>query len=398
MPRLDSDLDRTPGDAIRARRQQRGWSIRHAASRAGIDHSTWSRIERGERGTDNRIMLAKIGQALECAVTDLTGTPFVAAGDDADAAVYRTMTALIESDLDYPSDREVLPVDVLQRELDLIVALRLRCDYAGAVARLPDLIRGAHAAAAGPERAQALRLMCLATESAGFIVRYLGHPTSAAQITDRTRQAAVVSEDPVMLGLAAWAQSHSATSCGLYARAGQIAERGIRDLIGHTDLPESLEMLGQLHMLTGFSRYALGDQGGAAAAVAEAQQLAAHTGQSPALGLNFGPTNIQFWQISMEADGPEPERAVRMARSINPAEVPVTSRQTSFWLDMARAYANTKQDAQALTALLTAERLGPQRVRRSPIAMETLRALLERTRRNAVSPALRGLCERVGVQ
>jgi transcriptional regulator with XRE-family HTH domain len=53
------------GGRIRARRLTRGWSVRFAASRAGLSHATWSRIERGLQAADNRFTLAGIAEALE---------------------------------------------------------------------------------------------------------------------------------------------------------------------------------------------------------------------------------------------------------------------------------------------------------------------------------------------
>jgi hypothetical protein len=47
--------------------------------------------------------------------------------------------------------------------------------------------------------------------------------------------------------------------------------------------------------------------------------------------------------------------------------------------------------------LLAAERTAPQRVRMSPFAAETVRTLLERSRRNAMGAQLRGLCFRMGL-
>ena len=67
--------DPTIGERIQARRQLRGWSVRYAASRAGISHATWSRIERGRQAADNRFMLADIAAALECSPADLAGIP-----------------------------------------------------------------------------------------------------------------------------------------------------------------------------------------------------------------------------------------------------------------------------------------------------------------------------------
>jgi transcriptional regulator with XRE-family HTH domain len=67
--------DPSIGERIRARRLMRGWSVRHAADRAGVSHATWSRIERGRQAADNRFVLADIAAALECSPADLAGVP-----------------------------------------------------------------------------------------------------------------------------------------------------------------------------------------------------------------------------------------------------------------------------------------------------------------------------------
>lgn len=389
------------GERIKLLRLQRGWSVRHAASLAGISHSQWSRIEKGERSADNRFMLAAIAKALKVALSDLTGTLGVVSEHDHSeikVAVYHTMQAVIEADLDDPPAAAPSPLAPLLRQLDLVTGLRLKCDYTGAAKLMPDLLRGLHAAAFGSERDEALRALVLADDAASFIVRYLGDPASAVLIADRGRQAATASEDPVMLGMASWSQAHAASGCGLYPRALRIAERAAADLEAHISLPFAHEMLGQLFMLSGFARYAQGDTAGAESAIAEAERIAAITGQSDALALNFGPTAIAFWKISMGADGGDPSAAVALARTVHPTEVTAISRQTAFYIDTARALSNIGKDTDAIRMLLLAERIAPQRVRLSPLVAETVRVLLEKARRGTGWSELRGLCERVGVQ
>src|SRR5690348_4590231 len=69
----------TVGERIKARRLLRNWSVRYAASRAGISHATWSRIERGQQAADNRFVLADIAAALECSSAELVGVSVPAA-------------------------------------------------------------------------------------------------------------------------------------------------------------------------------------------------------------------------------------------------------------------------------------------------------------------------------
>src|SRR3954470_13352799 len=99
--------DPSIGERIRARRLIRGWSVRHAADRAGVSHATWSRIERGRQAADNRFVLADIAAALECSPADLAGVPVPVTDRAAMAAqvgVYALRQALVDADLTEPAD------------------------------------------------------------------------------------------------------------------------------------------------------------------------------------------------------------------------------------------------------------------------------------------------------
>ena len=193
------------GERIRTRRKLLKLTVRHAADRADISHATWSRIERGVQGTNNRFTLAKIAEALRCSVAELTGQAVTPAEvEHVETGAYETMRAIVEADLSYaPLVGDVPPVAELDRELDLVLSLRRKCDYAGATGRLPDLVRGLHTAAFGADRPEALRLMVRAQDVASFVVRFLGHPAAGVMAADRAQQAAEALGDPVMLGLAA---------------------------------------------------------------------------------------------------------------------------------------------------------------------------------------------------
>lgn len=399
MPRHSSN-DTAIGQRIRERRKLLGYSIRYAADRAGLAHTTLSRIERGEMSADNRFVLAEVADALRCPVGDLTGQP--ADPVDRDQAetggrIYDTIKAIIDADLTYePTTPAAQPIGELQRELDLTRHLYSRCDYAGAAGRLPDLVRGLHAAAFTTDRAVALRGLVAAEDTASFVVRYAGHPASACLVADRAQQAAEASEQPVLLGLAAYVRAHAASGCGLYQRTLTITEHAIGDLQPHAQLPEAAEVLGQLHLTHAFALYALGRHDDAHGPLAHAQRIAERTGDTTTLGLMFGPSNVNFWRIAMEADGPDPGKAVEIARHTDPQAVAMPSRQAAFYLDTGRALAHTGNDQAAVRTLLAAERIAPQRLR-GPLAVETARGLLERARRGAGWTELRGLCQRIGV-
>jgi len=385
------------GERIRAQRLARGLSARQAADYAGISIASWSRIENGKQSADNRFVIARIATALRCSVAELTGRTAVPADREqaeTGGTAYELMRAVVEADLTYTPDGEPGPLDELEREFHLIRDLRDRCDDYAAARRLPALIRSLHASAFGPAKAGALRLLVRTHETASFGIRYLGEPTGSVLVGERAQQAAELLGDPVMLGLAAYSRAHAATGCGLYRRAQLVADSAAAELAAHVDQPDALEVRGQLLLTAAFGAYAQGDETGAAERIAEAEAIAAATGQTTTLGLNFGPTNIRFWRVSMEADGGDPGKAVAMANETQAEQVASVSRRATFYLDVARALAATGRDPEAVRMLAAAERLAPARTRANPLAAETVRFLLDRARRRSTGE-LYGLAERI---
>jgi transcriptional regulator with XRE-family HTH domain len=375
--------------------------VRHAADRAGLAHTTWSRIERGLVSADNRFTLGDIARALDCSVADLTGAPLAPADPAlaaAQACVVPVRQALIETDLDEePTTGTARPLPELVREADLIRDLFYRYDYAGMGAWLPGLLRELHAAAVtGPDREAALRLLVEVTHDAGFAVRYLGHGADQWLAAERCWQAAEALGQPVPLATAAFARSHAAIGGGAYARGLRLAEPAADALRPYLAAADALPMLGMLLLTCAYAARALHRDDDSHAWTSHAAEVAERTGETPVM--HFGPTNVRIWRVSMDADGGDPGRAAEIAAATRPAAIPAVSRRTDFHVDTARALARLRgQDGAAVRQLLAAERIGPQHVRSSAIVRETARALLERARRDAGGSQLRGLCERVGV-
>ena len=398
-PRPSGDPD--IGQRIRARRHLRGWSIRYAASRAGISHATWSRIERGRQAADNRFTLADIAAALDCALAELTGVPVPAADRQVVAAhadVHPIRQALVDIDLSEPETQPSAPVTALARTVTLVDTLRQACDYAGAARLMPNLLRDLHAETAGPDRVGAMRLLCDATFIASSVLRNLGRPADAWLGAERCRDAAEATDDLLLRGYAAYARACAAAGCGSYQRALTLAERAADELRGYTNQAGISEMLGSLLLICAMASSGRGRPDDSRAFSAEAAELARRTGETATMNLYFGPTNVAIWQIGIEADGGDPGRAAEIARATNPAAIPVGFRQVFYYADTARALTRLRsRDSEAIRFLLAAERLAPQHVHTSALARETTRALLDRSNRRAGGTELRGLAERLQV-
>lgn len=394
--------DTSIGERIRIRRQARNWSVRYAADRAGVSHSTWSRIERGLQGADNRFVVSDIAAALECSVADLTGhpgQPSDVTAAEAQAGAYAVRHALAETDLAEDPLCPAVPAEQLRREFDLVCDLRRRCDDAGTAQWLPTLLRQLHATAATDEREPALQMLVGAAAMSSGVMRHVATASDMWMAAERCRQAAGALGDPVFMGLAEYERSLAAVSCGTYARAATLASRAADQLRPHADtLPGGSEVLGMLMLACAFA--SLGDhrRGDSAAWLDEAAQLAELTGDTTTHGLMFGPTNVAIWRIAMEVDGGDPGRAVQVARATTPTRIPSSSRQASFYADTARALSRLRgKDVEAVRMLLTAERIAPARVRNNPLAREATRTLLERSNRAGARGELVGLCERMAL-
>jgi transcriptional regulator with XRE-family HTH domain len=396
-PARSADLE--VGQRIRARRLLRGWSVRHAASRAGVSHATWSRIERGLQTADNRFMLAGIAGALECAPADLAGVG-VPAPDRATAAaragVAGLRRALIDIDLTEAPAGDAPPVAELARSVALADTLYQACDYAGAARLLPDLLRDLHTETAGPDHAEALRLLCDGTSIASTVLRCLGYPADAWLAAERCRDAADAAGDPVLRGYAAYALARAATACGSFQRGQTLAERAVDDLGRCLGRPGGPEMLGSLHLVAALASRRRERLEDSRDWLAEAAVLARRTGETTTMGMFFGPTNVDIWRMSIEVDDGDPARVVQIARRTDPAAIPAGVRQVFYYADTGRALARIGgRDREAIRFLLTAERIAPQHVRTSAELAETIRVLLDRSRRPAGGTELRGLSERM---
>ncbi|MER5456328.1 helix-turn-helix transcriptional regulator [Micromonospora sp. NPDC002389] len=378
------------GDRIRARRELRGWSVRYAASRAGISHTSWSRIERGQQRTD-RYMVVDLAAALECSVVDLTGQAYTPADRQLDAAridAERVWRIMMDTPMSKRSDA-VTTVDQVRREAALVRGLYGRCDYAGALRRLVDLVPAMHGLT---DRRVALAEMVPVYGVAMGSLLNVSYPAHAWLAAERCAEAAGMLDDPVAAGVAAANRARVSAYSGAYGPARALCDVAAADLSG-SSADGALDVTGFLHLARAHHLAGLRDQAGAEEHLAEAGQIAAHTGETDSWDLAWGPRNVALWLMAFLLDTGRPEAALQTASGVELAGLPAV-RQVYFWLDMGRAAEAVGRDRDAVRMLLAAERVGSQHARSSVSARETARSLL---RKGATSPELRGLCERMSL-
>ncbi|MBQ1048964.1 helix-turn-helix transcriptional regulator [Micromonospora sp. C51] len=379
------------GERIRARRELRGWSIRYAASRAGISHTTWSRIERGVQRTD-RYMVVDLAAALECSVFDLTGQPYTPADRQLDGAridAERVWRAMMAHPFDGPPIVGAATVEQVARESALVRDLYGRCDYAGALRRLVDLLPALHGVT---DQRSAYRLMVPVYGVAMGSLLNVGYSAHAWLAAERSAEAAHLLDDPVAVGVAAANRARVSAYTGAYGPARTYCDLAGADLEG-SGADTASDVLGFLHLARALHLAGMKDQAAAEDHLDEAARIAAHTGETTSWDLLWGPSNVALWRMAYLLDTGRPQEALRAAARVAVGDLPAV-RQVYYWLDMARAMVAADRERDAVRMLLAAERVGAQHTRSSTAAREVARGLL---RRGLVSTELRGLCERMGV-
>jgi transcriptional regulator with XRE-family HTH domain len=390
----------TIGRRLRQIRQARRKSLRVVAGLAGMSKSRLSQIERGECALDRRSEILALADALQVAPSELVKLPVPAPGNgNTDAtveAVRRALTAVGYG----RAGGQVLPVDVLRDKVSQLQEMRRRCRFAEAAASLPGVIRDLHTTlATGSSVAELLPLaVYLHVQVTSMWLLDAGAPVDLRrEVASLARQVAREHGENGTLGVAAFATTRQLISQG----QADLAQAELDAVPLPTTTPETAGLVGGLMIRHAMVAAADNRVGDAVAAMDTAADLAARfgeTGENGSLGFAFGPTDVGLYRMAIALESGEPDRAVSVARTIQPQRHPFKTRQSAYWMDYGRALARVpRRSDDAVMALRKAEVLFPVQVQRNPFVREVLAELLTRSRRDAVGRELRGMAYRSGL-
>ncbi|MGH3765222.1 MAG: helix-turn-helix domain-containing protein [Pseudonocardiaceae bacterium] len=397
---MDVEEARTIGARLRQIRNARKKSLRVVAGLAGMSKSRLSQIERGESALDRRSEILALADALQVAPSELVRLPVPAPGNgNTDATVEAVRRALTAVGYGRAGGR-VLPVDVLRDRVSQLQEMRRRCRFAEAATNLPGLIRDLHTTlASGSSAAELLSLaVYLHVQVTSMWLLDAGAPVDLRrEVASLARRVAREHGEGVTLGVAAFATTRQLISQG----QPDLAQAEL-DAVGlPATTPETAGLVGGLMIRHGMVAAADNRVGDAVAAMDTAADLATRfgeTGENSALGFAFGPTDVGLYRMSIALEAGEPDRAVSIARTIQPQRHPFKTRQSAYWMDYGRALARApRRGDDAVLALRRAEALFPVQVQRNPFVREVLAELLTRSHRDAVGRELRGMAYRAGL-
>ena len=392
---MDVDGARPIGARVRKIRSRRGLSLEVAAGLAGITKGYLSMLERGQRGFNRRGLLEDLASALGCSVADLTGQPYLPMDRETAAAlpaISEISLALHNATLDDVPDLRARPLSELVEAAARANLHRDNARYAVAGHGLGAVLTELQVWALtgrDDERQVALVALAEACLVAYLMARRTGRTELAMTVAERGYDAARRAERPDLTGLMAMNRSGGLMGLGARWRAAAVCTAALGEvsaLPGPTpDDTRAAETQGMLLLTAGLVAARDGRPDDTTTYLAEARELAAHTGERNHMRFHFGPTNVAAWELGLAVEsGTGPDAAERfVAAPIDFSVFASKEREADITFDLARAWAQADgaRDGEALRALDTADRLAPLRIRNDPIARELVLTLDKRTRR-----------------
>ncbi|MCR6488341.1 helix-turn-helix domain-containing protein [Amycolatopsis sp. OK19-0408] len=375
------------GTTIRRLRRWRGLSLDQLAGLSGLSKGYLSKVENDLKEIDKRSTIVSIARALRVSLSDITGDGLEIRDPQADSAIPAIRDALLSTDLD-GAEAPFGDLGQLLSETQLLAALRQANQDAEVGRRLPDLLSALHTHASKPE---ALRSLVTATHTTALLTKGLGAFELAWIAAERGHEAATRLGEPGWIALAEFARTQALSGLGAHKRAGKLAERALSYVPA-----DAYDVRGALTLTTGYTESVLG--GDAAAALDEAAGLAEHVEFGNRNFLLFGPANVVLWRISSALERGDHAEAARLAATLDPADLTIDSRRTTFLIEHARAlYGIRRPDEEVLALLIRAEKLGRIRTRTNPFVRDIISTMLARARREKVAREVRGLADRMGL-
>jgi len=391
------------GERIAYHRRRRGLSQVKLAGLLGRSESWISQVERGVRPLDRISVLNEVARALSVPVKELAPTT-LGSFDEAEEhpAVRAVRVALTTYGpmLSTAGDRPLPELPLLEDDAtqawDLVHASR----YEELATLLPRLLADAEATARSDDATIArvgLAVAADAYQAAGAMLMKLGERDMAWLAGDRAVQLGARGSDHVLAAAGVVRIGHAFLADDRLDDALRVAAQtaaGVEEL--GTDTPESLSLVGALHLIAAIANTRLNQIDDARDHLAAAESAAQRLGEDRNdFHTEFGPTNVAIHAVSIAVESGDAGEALRRAAKIDASQLS-PERRARFLIDVARAYGQRRKTEDAVRTLREAERLTPEQVRTNELVREMVRDLLRSGRRQP-DKSLRELARRIGV-
>jgi transcriptional regulator with XRE-family HTH domain len=295
---------------------------------------------------------------------------------------------------------ELPDLAALRQQVDAASADTQASRYSSALRAIPSLLTRARVAAremAGPERATSFQVLAQAYHVHVSILRKRGDAHLAVLAADRALAAAQESGDPGTIASAASFLCDVLGDSRHYRQAIDLCAQvcaAVQPEVVRRDDPSRLSVYGRLLLSGAEAAAQAGDRALSDDFYREADGMAHLLGGDANHRFTaFGPTNITIHRVHAAMVLGDGERAIRLAKDLDLARLPLLERQAHHLMDVAIAYGLTDNPELALNTLISAEQVAPEEVRLDPGARALVDELRRRNRHH--SSQLNALAQRI---
>lgn len=295
-------------------------------------------------------------------------------------------------------------ISQIERDTAAMCACFQQSRYAELVSRLPNLLADAQLAARtaeGSDRDRARAAMSTAYQVAASTLWKFGESDLAWLAAERGFRIAEALDDPLLLSNGARRLARGLMATGHHREAMRLIRADMDRLDGGLGRGNAayLSIYGMLPLTGSVIAARLGDLQEASAFLADGERIAQRLGHDRNEHWTaFGPTNAVIHTVSVLVDFGEHGEAIAASKKLDPvalAKLP-TERQTSLYIDLARAEHGRGRRQAALPLLLRAEQAAPQEIKARPVCCELI-GELRRQWPGKPPETLVGLADRAGL-
>ncbi|MGN5379213.1 helix-turn-helix domain-containing protein [Streptomyces lasalocidi] len=402
---MSTEYQKALGRKIAFNRKRRGLSQKEFAGLLGRSEAWVSQVERGVRRIDRMTVLEKVADVLEVPVAELAAeAPIVASvaeGEPPGASRLRLVLSAAHSLKAILGRQDASPMcRLLRAEVDRAWSLTHQGNYADLAELLEGLVpRLESAARSVPEsdRVELFRLLAVMYHTCSGALANLGEPEAAWIAVDRAVVAAERASDPLLMAAGEFRLSIVFLGARHFEQAAQASGSAADALrpLSESGQIEAVALRGALTLQRAVAAARLNLADEAYGYLRDARAMAEQVGDGRNdYNTEFGPTNVGLHEVSVAVDLGDAGVALRAAQALDASELSA-ERQTRFQIDVARAYAQRRQVAEAVSALMRARELSPEMVRALPMVKQLAADLL--TMSQPPSQELRSLAAELGV-
>ncbi|WP_153812131.1 helix-turn-helix transcriptional regulator [Streptomyces sp. SUK 48] len=382
------------GQRLARLRARRRWTQQRLATEAGYSLAAIKAYEQGRRSLERSQIVLAFAKVLDCHPTEITGAPFVPVSSDTEgqaavASVAAVRRALLRHGRPArPAEHEVAAIDLaeLGRRVAAANGYRQAASLARSGAVLPALLRDLQVAcevSQGDGRRQVFALLTSGYECAMQYLYMLGHTSDATLATERVMWSARETGDRLRVLAAQWYDAGEFLAIGEHDEAGDIIDDALTGLgSGRETRPEAVSLRGAFHLKAALNSARAADAQTAEQHWVKAKEAAEQLGQDRNdFQLQFGPTNVAIWGVSLPVELGNGRVAVDRAEQVRLPQHFAPERHSHHYIDVGRAYFYSGQKDKALGAFLKAERAAPQVTRMHAGVRETVGTMIRTQKR-----------------